>query len=106
MTFTIVLAVASGFVLIANAIEKIVRAIKVAKAPHAAHNERIESLERWREEVDRKLIRDNDRLLDNDVSNRVTQRAILALLAHSIDGNNTIQLERAREELQDHLINR
>ncbi len=103
---TAVLAAASAVVLISNAAEKIVAAIKAAKVPHSEQNERIEALERWREEVDRKLTRDNDRLLDIDESNRVTQRAILALLDHGIDGNNTDQMKHAKEELQNHLINR
>jgi hypothetical protein len=39
-------------------------------------------------------------------SNKVTQRAILALLKHSIDGNNTDSLHKAEEELTDYLTNK
>lgn len=101
-----VLAAASALILLANAAEKIVKAVKAAKAPNAQQNERLNALETWRKEVDRKLTADNDRLSDIDDGNRVTQRALLALLDHGIDGNNIEQMQHAKEELQNHLINR
>ena len=104
--WTVILAGASAIVLLSNAAEKIVNAIKAAKAPVSEQSERIDALEEWKVEVDRKLNRDNDRLANIDESNRVTQRALLALLAHGIDGNNTKQMEDAQHELQNHLINR
>lgn len=100
------LAVASAFVLLANATEKVVAAWKAAKAPNVQQNQRLDALEEWRREVDRKLTSDNDRLSAIDGGNRVTQRALLALLDHGIDGNNIEQMQHAKEELQEHLINR
>jgi hypothetical protein len=106
MIFAAVLSAASGFLLLANAIEKIVKAVKAAKAPNVQQNQRLDALEEWQREVDRKLTADNDRLSAIDNGNRVTQRALLALLDHGIDGNNIEQMQHAKEELQDHLINR
>jgi hypothetical protein len=105
MIMAAVLSVASAIVLLSNAVEKVVKAVKAAKAPNVQQNERIDALEEWRKEVDRKLIRDNDRLQEIDTGNRVTQRALLALLDHGIDGNNIKQMQDAKEALQDHLIN-
>ena len=104
--WTIVLAVASAIVLLANAGEKIVAAVRAAKAPGTKQDERIESLEEWRKSVDEKLKRDNDRLENIEEGNRASQRALLALLDHGIDGNNIEQMQHAKEELQNHLINR
>lgn len=101
-----ILAGASAFVLIANAVEKIVHAVKAARAPNLKQDDRLDALEAWRREVDGKLNRDNDRLESMDEGSRVTQRAILALLDHGIDGNNIEQMQHAKEALQDHLINR
>ena len=98
-------AVLAAIVLISNAAEKIVQAVKAAKAPNDQQNERLNALESWRKDVDRKLDQDNDRLRDIDSGNRVTQRALLALLDHGIDGNNIKQMQDAKEALQDHLIN-
>lgn len=103
---TVVLAVASGLVLIANAAEKIIKAVKAAKAPNVKQDERLDALEAWKRDVDRKLLNDNDHLESLDEGSRVTQRAILALLDHGIDGNNIEQMQHAKEALQNHLIDR
>ena len=100
-----VAAFLAAIVLISNAAEKVVKAVKAAKSPNDQQNDRLSVLEDWRKEVDRKLDRDNDRLRDIDSGNRVTQRALLALLDHGIDGNNIKQMQDAKEALQDHLIN-
>lgn len=106
MAWTALLGFASAVLLIANAAEKIVKAWKAAKAPNVQQNERLDALETWRREVDKKLADDHDRLRGIDSGNRVTQRALLALLDHGIDGNNIEQMQHAKEELQEHLINR
>ena len=100
------LGVASAIVLVSNAVEKIIKAVKAAKAPNDQQNARLDNLEAWRLEVDRKLSSDNDRLSSIDNGAHVTQRALLALLDHGIDGNNLDQMQHAKEELQNYLINR
>lgn len=106
----VILGIASGFLLLANAAERIVKAYKAWKAPaaqqNAQQNERLDALERWRKEVDAKLDNDNARLDAIAEDNRVTQRALLALLDHGIDGNNIKQMQDAKEDLRTHLINR
>lgn len=104
--WAVILAIASAVVLLSNAAEKIVKAVKAAKAPSNEQNARLDALEEWRKDVDRKLNQDNDRLTSIIESNRITQRSILALLDHGIDGNNTKQMVEARHELHDHLINK
>lgn len=104
--WALILAGASALVLLANAGEKIVKIIKAAKAPNQAQNERLDNLEDRMEGVDRKLANDSQRLEAIESGDRVSQRALLALLSHGIDGNNTKQMQDARDELQSHLINR
>lgn len=106
LVWTAVLSVASAVVLLSNAAEKIINAVKAAKAPNVQQNERLDALEAWKNEVDRKLTHDNDRLAEIEKGDRATQRALLALLDHGIDGNNIEQMQHAKEELQNHLINR
>ena len=101
-----ILAGANAIVLLANAVEKIVKAWKAARAPNDKQNERLDALEAWKAEVDHKLNSDNDRLRAIDDGSHVTQRALLALLDHGIDGNNIKQMQHAKEELQEYLINR
>lgn len=101
-----VLAVASAVVLLSNAAEKIGKGIQAAKAPNAKQDERLSDLEEWRKCVDSKLENDKKHLDAIDEGNRATQRALLALLDHGIDGNNIEQMQHAKEALQNHLINR
>lgn len=104
--WTAILAIASAIVLLSNAAEKIGKAIQAAKAPNVKQDERLTDLEEWRKGVDAKLENDKNHLDTIDEGTRVTQRALLALLDHSIDGNNIEQMQHAKEELQNHLINR
>ena len=106
MIWAMVLAAASAIVLLANAAEKISKTISAARAPNTRQDERISALEEWRKNVDRKLEADKLHLATIDDGNRATQRALLALLDHGIDGNNIEQMQHAKEELQNHLINR
>jgi hypothetical protein len=104
--WTAVLAIASAIVLLSNAAEKIGKAVQTAKAPNTRQDERLDAVEKHLEEVDGYLAKDKMRLDSLETGNRATQRALLALLDHGIDGNNIEQMQHAKEELQNHLINR
>lgn len=104
--WTGVLAAASAIVLLSNAAEKIAKAVQAAKAPNVKQDERLKELEDWRKGVDQSLARDLSRFEALDEGERVSQRALLALLDHGIDGNNIEQMQHAKEALQNHLINR
>ena len=95
------------------AVERVIKLRKAAKAPDDAQDDRLAALEErqdrtdeWRKRVDAALVRDLKRFESLDNGERVTQRALLALLDHGIDGNNREQMQHAKEELQNHLINR
>ncbi len=106
IVWTTILAAASAFVLLSNAVEKIVKAVKTARAPNQKQDERIADLEAWKKTVEGRLSKEDSRLDIVEESNRATHRALLALLDHSIDGNNIKQMQDAKEELTNHLINR
>ena len=102
--WAIVLAGCSAFLLLTDV------AIRISalrqKSPDAQQNRRLDALEKWKESVDRKLEADSRRFTKVDEANHVTMLALLALLDHGIDGNNIEQMQHAKEELQNHLINR
>lgn len=100
----VVLAVAGGISTLGGAANWIVKLVQVLKAPNAEQDKRLEVLEKHMKEVDSFLETDKSRLDNIDESTRVTQRALLALLAHGIDGNHQKQMEEAKEELEIHLI--
>lgn len=101
---TAILAVAGGISTICAAGNWLVKLVQVLKAPNAKQDKDIAELQEWRKGVDQKLDTDNRRLKAISESDRITQRALLALLAHGIDGNHQKQMEEAKEELQNHLI--
>jgi len=104
--WTYILAAASAIVLLSNAAEKIAGAVQKAKAPNVLLDKRMDAAEKHLEEIDNYLAVDKQRLDSIEDGNRATQRALLALLDHGIDGNNISQMQHAKEELQNHLINR
>lgn len=100
------LGLAAAINTLGSAIEKISKAVKAAKAPNDQQDARLDALEEWKKGVDQKLSHDNDQLTAIVQDTRITQRALLALLDHGIDGNNIAQMQHSKEELQNRLINR
>lgn len=101
-----ILAVAGAISTLGAAANWIVKLVQVLKAPNAEQDRQLAELKEWRKGVDAKLDNDNRRLNKSEDSDRITQRALLALLAHGIDGNHQKQMEEAKEELQNHLISK
>lgn len=99
-----ILAVAGAISTLGGAANWLVKLVQAIKSPNAEQDKRISDLEKHMEEVDGYLARDKERLDSIDGDTRVTQRALLALLAHGIDGNHQKQMEEAKEELEIHLI--
>ncbi|MBQ4067570.1 MAG: hypothetical protein IJD22_08000 [Clostridia bacterium] len=102
--WSVLFAIAAAIVLIANAIEKIVKVAKAARAPGDRQDERISAVEGRLDKVERMLVNDDTRLRDIKKGDHAMQRALLALLAHGIDGNNIKQLQDAELELKNYLI--
>lgn len=92
--------IGAGVLTIFNVIDKIVTKVKEAKEPTQDLEKRVADLER-------KILESYDkRIEDIEKGNKVTQRAILALLEHAIDGNNKNQLIKAKDNLNDYLTDR
>lgn len=60
----------------------------------------------WRQEVDRKLGTDNERIKSLEAGNKALCKGMLALLSHEINGNSIDKLTKAQEELQTYLVDR
>ena len=101
-----VLAAASAVVLLSNAAEKIAKAVKAAKAPNEAQDRRLTAAEKDIADIKGFLANDKKRLDALEEGNRVTQRALIALLGHGLDGNNQKEMATAKADLESYLINR
>lgn len=100
-----VLAAASAFVLLANCAEKIVNAVKVAKAPEQKQNDEIDDIKGRLKKVEEKLENDQKRIDDAKACNHVLTKGMLALLEHGINGNNIDQMRDAKNGVEAYLIN-
>ena len=80
---------------------------KAAQEPTKKLEGRVEALEDIiKNEYENRFKSDLRRIEILEEGNRITQKALLALLAHARDGNNTKQLEDAENDLKEYLINR
>lgn len=111
--WAMIAAVLGAFALLYTTAEKLINIIKAAKAPDAARDKRmdkmqaeIDELKGRMERAEGKLNNDNARFEELNASTRITQQALIALLEHGINGNNTDQMESAKHALELHLINK
>lgn len=103
---TTIMAVCSFIITISAAFKIIMDAIKKFKEPEMNQDKKIEQLEETLELHEEYLAKDKARIESIEAGNKVTQQAILALLSHAINGDSKDQLEKARNNLNDYLINR
>jgi hypothetical protein len=107
----LILGVCGAIVTISAAIGVITKALDKARAPEKEQNERLDAHEKRLNALDEIIVKfreyfDNDdrRFKEIEKSNKITQSALLALLKHSINGNDTESLKEARKNLEEYLI--
>lgn len=107
------LLLCGGVITLSNVTNIIFKLLEWKNKPNTLQDEKIQSCEKRLSEHDEKLkeydrffLRDKERLDDFDNSNRVTQRALLALLSHAINGNDNDSLMKAKEDLENYLTNK
>ena len=100
------LGICAAIVSISAATTVIIKFIQHAKAPDKKQDERLDALEKEVKHFVRMFDNDNTRLNELEEGNRVTQQALLALLSHSINGDDKDKLTVARDDLQRYLIER
>lgn len=83
----------------------IIQIIRKAKEPNDIQNIRISKCEDEISEIKNALDGDNDRFDKLEDGNRITLQCLLALLSHGIDGNEIESMRKAKEILQEYLIN-
>lgn len=110
---TIVLAFSGGLITLSGAINVIIVWINKARQPEVKQNERLAKCEERLDEHDERLNKymkylenDDARLRKIEESNRITQRSMLALLKHSINGDDLDSLKKAEKDLEEYLINK
>lgn len=101
--WAIILAVIGLILTVLNIIDKVIVLREKARQPQENILQRIEILESWQGRIESRLKLGTDHFEMIDQGNKVTHKALLALLDASINGNNTEELKRAREDLHNYL---
>ena len=99
-------ALCVGFAAIATAVSWLLKAIHKFREPEETQNDRLAKVEEELKRHQDFLASDKKRLDAIEEGNRASMRAQLALLSHSIDGNQVEALKESKKELQEYLIKR
>lgn len=111
--YTQILGLCSFIIAVWAVVEIIMKIVEIRKRPDKVQNKTLKEHTEWLKRHDKKfddieslLKKDKSRLDDIDQSNHVTQRALLALLEHALNGNDIDKLKKAKDSLEEYLTNK
>lgn len=111
--WTILMACCSALITISAAVSIVISVIKKLKEPENVQNKKLEDISKKIDSIEARLKiheeyfnNDNRRISAIEEGNRVTQKALLALMSHAINGNNIDELKKAENTLREYLINK
>lgn len=111
--WAILMGCCSALITIAAAVTIVINAFKKLKEPENVQNQKLKEMDERMKTFEDRLKKheeyfnnDNKRLLAIEEGNRVTQKAILALMSHAINGNDVDKLKEAENSLREYLINK
>ena len=107
----VIIAICGAIVTISAAIGVLTKAIDKARAPETEQNQRLDTIDRRLDDIDKTIAtfreyftNDDNRFKAIEKSNKITQTALLALLKHSLNGNDITSLKEAEKSLEEYLI--
>ena len=107
----VIIAICGAIITISGAIAVIAKVIDKARAPEKEQNTRLDTIDRRLDEIDKTIAtfreyftNDDNRFKAIEKSNKITQTALLALLKHSLNGNDIESLKTAEKSLEEYLI--
>ena len=110
---SIILGICAAIVTISAAIGVIAKALDKAKAPETVQNNRLDKIDKRLDDIDTTIAKfkeyftnDDNRFKAIEKSNKITQTALLALLKHSLNGNDVDALKTAEKSLEEYLIDK
>lgn len=97
---------ASALITIASAFGVIFNLASKIRAPINKQNDRITDCEKRLDKIEKAQSHDNERFAELDNGSKITVEALLALLKHSLNGNEVKALKDAEKNLEKYLINK
>lgn len=112
-----ILAICGAITAVAAATAVIVKIVASIKRPNQIQDQKIAQLEKDVEEIRDEMKENKEKAEDRfentkkhikaaEEANAVTQRALLALLSHAINGNDIDNLRKAKTDLESYLTRR
>lgn len=98
--------ITSAIINVAAVVTLVYTVAKKAKSPNELQDKRIEALEKDVENFKRFFDNDKKRIDAIEEGNKVTQKALLALMGHAINGNDIDELKKAKSNLEKYLVDR
>lgn len=100
------LALCAGFTTVCVAAGHAVKLWKFRQAPSKELRQELDEIHTALAKHDKLLANDKEALGTLQTEGILSLKAILALLDHSIDGNNIARMESVKDEIKDYLISR
>lgn len=108
---SIILGACAAIVTISAAVGVLFKVLDKARAPETKQNNRLDKIDERLDKIDETIVKfkeyftnDDNRFKAIEKSNKITQTALLALLKHSLNGNDKESLKQAEKSLEDYLI--
>lgn len=105
------IGICASIITVSTAVGIIIKAVEKAKAPENEQNERLDKIDGRLNDIDKTIEKfreyftnDDNRFKAIEKSNKITQTALLALLKHSLNGNDVAALREAEKDLENYLI--
>lgn len=106
ITFSDVLLAAAVILLCVEVYTKVMGAIKTHREEKKRKEQPVSTLEQTVQQHEAKLRNDHERLNNLEESNRISLRAMMALMSHELNGNSNDKLQASYEEIQQYLIDK
>lgn len=100
----IIIAVCAAFTTMSVALNWAIKWLVEIRKPSKKQDAQIAENTEHLENHDKRLAKDEDRLQQLEVQNRLTIEALFALLEHALDGNNTDGMKKVKNNIQQFLI--
>lgn len=107
----LILGISTTLVTLAGGLGVIYKLIERARAPEKKQNERLDNIDKRLDDHDKVIeqfkeyfTNDDNRFKAIEKSNKITQTGLLALLKHSLNGNDIESLKEAEKSLEEYLI--
>lgn len=101
----ITLVIMGAIITIFTIWEKVESRANKFREPTSAIETRVSLIEQKMTEYELRFKRDKERLDDIEISNKLTLRATLALLNHSLTGNNEEEMSKVKKDLENFIYN-